>query len=112
MNYHNSELEGETISYHPDQSVDYIGNYRNGSREGFWEGFYSFGGKSFTYHYENDLEEGLQINYRLSGCPGYMGVMKNGVKDGMWIWCDERGRITKSEVWNMGEMVTHNQIRV
>ena len=88
----------------------YMGNIRNGKREGKWAFyFHSTGSKRYEYNYKDGLEDGLQTEWYKNGQKRIEWIWKNGesVELGTsWYENGEiraKGNLMKGEViWNEG----------
>ena len=71
----------------------YIGNVRNGKKEGEWVSYYhSTGKKRFEYNFKNGKQDGLSIEWYENGQKDFEGTYKDGILDGLYTEWYENGQ--------------------
>ena len=84
----------------------YMGNIRNGKREGKWTFyFHSTGSKRYEYNYKDGLEDGLQTEWYKNGQKRIEWIWKNGESVELGTsWC-ENGEIRAKDNLKKGKLI-------
>jgi antitoxin component YwqK of YwqJK toxin-antitoxin module len=74
----------------------YMGEIRNGKKEGRWKDYYhSTGKKKYDYYYKDGKPDGLWTWWYENGQKSVEGTRKNGKAVGEWIYYDGSGFIQR-----------------
>lgn len=122
--------DGVWTYWYPNGQVQRTEQYSNGMMVGIWTGYFENGVVShvlnFTtgdavYYFSNGkkqsegkiannmVQEGHWTGWYQHGLKNFEGNYVNGIKDGLWIFYDIKGRKTDEQVFQGGNLVTHNK---
>ena len=81
----------------------YIGNLRNGKKEGKWVSYYhSTGKKRLEYYYKDGKEDGLFTEWYENGQKSYEETYKDGKEDGLYTMWYENGQKSSEGTFKNG----------
>ena len=80
--------------------------YTHGLRDGQWEQYYLDGKLKLRGSYKSGEKEGVFNAFYTSGKPMITGQYSLGHQDGTWKYLDEKGVLTKTEVYDKGRFVS------
>ena len=81
----------------------YMGNLRNGKKEGEWVSYYhSTGKKRFEYNFKNGKEDGLSTDWYENGKKKVESIYKDGKRDGLVTNWYENGQKKYEGTWKNG----------
>jgi len=82
----------------------YMGNLRNGKKEGNWKSYhYNTGKKSYEFNFKNGKKDGLCTRWYDDGQKWNEGTFKDGGIDGLWTSYYENGEKRMRETSKDGE---------
>ena len=77
-------MHGHYRHYHDGGTINQIGTWINGLKEGAWQTFYENGNKHMVGQIKDIQEEGTWECYYSDGSLRFRGEYKNGVGEGPW----------------------------
>jgi antitoxin component YwqK of YwqJK toxin-antitoxin module len=101
-NYKAGRKSGISQSFFEDGKVSEMITWIAGVRYGPWEQYYSDGKIRLKSAYLNDEKNGPFRTFYNSGQPMMTGAYAAGRMDGAWTYYDEKGKVTKKEIYNKG----------
>eukprot|EP00800_Vazella_pourtalesii_P000922 TRINITY_DN1077_c0_g2_i3.p1 TRINITY_DN1077_c0_g2~~TRINITY_DN1077_c0_g2_i3.p1 ORF type:complete len:130 (-),score=15.54 TRINITY_DN1077_c0_g2_i3:55-444(-) len=87
------ELSCRATSYWHNGKLEWIGNYKNGEREGKWKLYRENGKLEGIGNYKNGKLEGEWKWYHNNGKLEQIGNFKNGKQEGEWKLYRENGKL-------------------
>jgi len=98
-------LNGLSKVFYPEGGLSELHYYKNGILDGLWEQYYLDGKLKLRGIYKAGEKQGLfRILYN-SGVPMIEGQYVHGHQDGTWTYFNEKGIITKIEIYGNGVLV-------
>ena len=88
----------------------YIGNLRNGKKEGKWVFYYhSTGKKDEEKYYKDGKGDGLWTSWYENGQKSKEGTYKDGKEDGSWTGWYENGQKEVEGTYKDGELISKKE---
>ena len=107
VKFSDEPITGKVYGYFGEESnpkIVYIGDIRNGKREGRWKSYYhSTGKKIFDYNYKNGKLDGLITSWYENGQKNFRGTYKDGKPDGLVTKWYENGQKEEEGTWKDGK---------
>jgi antitoxin component YwqK of YwqJK toxin-antitoxin module len=103
--YINGVKEGIWEYYWEEGPLRSKGLYINGEKEGIWETYFGKGDLSSKGGYKNDKKEGYWEYYWDNGGLYKQGTYKDGKKDGIWEEYFKDGEFWYEGEWNNGKYI-------
>ena len=105
--------QGPYKSWYDNGQVEYIGQYSNNKREGFWIEYDWYkkddlARKHFSGNYVDDLKQGNWKSYLDSKVVDEV-FYKNGVKDGIFINYDSTGNIVNKGIYQDNKIISQSK---
>jgi antitoxin component YwqK of YwqJK toxin-antitoxin module len=98
-------INGLSKIFYPEGSLSELYVYKNGIKDGPWEQYYLDGKLKLSGTFRAGEKHGPFKALYNSGKPMIEGQYSNGHQNGTWVYHDEKGVITKKEVYNSGLLV-------
>jgi len=95
-------INGLSRVFYPDGGVSELHYYKSGIRDGLWEQYYLDGKLKLRGAYKGGEKQGLFKTFYNSGRLMMEGRYSHGHQDGVWIYYDEKGTVSKKEVYEKG----------
>ena len=95
-------IEGISYIFYPEGGLSEMHYYKNGIRDGLWEQYYMDGKLKLRGAYKAGEKQGLFKTLYNSGQVMFTGQYISGHQDGTWIYYNEKGSISKKEIYNKG----------
>jgi antitoxin component YwqK of YwqJK toxin-antitoxin module len=106
--YQGGLINGESKVFYPEGGLSELHVYKIGVKDGLWEQYYMDGKLKLRGAYRAGEKEGQFKAVYASGMPMISGQYLLGHQDGTWTYFDEKGAITKKEVYDRGMLVSVN----
>ena len=91
--------------FYPEGSLSELYYYKNGIKDGLWEQYYLDGKLKLSGAFKAGEKQGpFRVLYN-SGRPMIEGQYSNGHQNGTWVYHDEKGAISKKEIYDGGRLV-------
>ncbi len=103
--YKNGLKEGMSKIFNPSGTLSEHFYYKNGQKSGLWEQFYLDSHLKLRGAYLNGEKHGTLNIYYNSGQVMISGHYLAGHQDGIWIYYNEKGELTKKEIYNNGVLL-------
>lgn len=97
--YKEGIMNGITMIYYPDGTLNKKGMYKNGEYHGKWEGWFQDGTKSFEINHSEGKLDGEYITYYANGEIKEKGTYKANSKSGSWQYFDKRGNLVEQKTY-------------
>jgi len=81
--------------FYDDGVMQFVGEYRNGRRNGTWKTWYDNGRLWSTNTFVDDISDGPTSSYHQNGKMYYEGFYRQGVRAGHWKFWDENGTLVE-----------------
>ena len=105
-NYKDGNKDGEWNGWYHNGQHGYKGSYLNGEKEGKWIGWYKNGQKSYEGKYINGKKEFHWIYLDDSGQKMLEGKYFNDLEDGLWTYWHENGQKESEKTFKNGELIS------
>lgn len=83
------------ITYYPNGSIRYTGEYNDNKKDGHWEYYYKDGTKWSEGYFKEGERDGKAITYHENGQIYYEGQYTDGIRSGTWRFYDNDGKLIK-----------------
>ena len=107
VKFSDEPITGKVYGYFGEENnpkIVYIGDIRNGKREGRWKSYYhSTGKKIFDYNYKNGKLNGLNTDWYENGQKNFRGTYKDDKEDGLITSWYENGQKEEEGTWKDGK---------
>ena len=98
-------VDGRSKVFYPDGGLSELHDYKNGVKNGAWEQYYLDGKLKLRGSYLDGEKSGPFKTFYDSGLPMISGQYTLGRQDGQWIYFDEKGEVSKKEVYDQGKLL-------
>jgi antitoxin component YwqK of YwqJK toxin-antitoxin module len=98
--------EGLWMEWHQSGVPRYMATWARGRGEGIWTYFHETGQIRERVRVAGDVFEGPVEGWYANGQKAFEGHNRSNQKDGRWRYWDERGRMTKVEVYRDGTLLS------
>ncbi|MEI7724350.1 MAG: toxin-antitoxin system YwqK family antitoxin [Bacteroidota bacterium] len=102
--YQAGVINGLSKIFYPEGSLSELYNYKNGIKDGLWEQYYLDGKLKLSGAFKAGEKQGLFRVLYNSGRPMIEGQYSNGHQNGTWVYHDEKGVISKKEIYDNGKL--------
>jgi antitoxin component YwqK of YwqJK toxin-antitoxin module len=99
-------IEGTSKVFYPEGGLSEFHEYKNSIKDGLWEQYYLDGKLKLRGAYKAGEKDGVFKAYYNSGQPMITGQYTEGHQDGIWTYFDEKGGVSKKEVYEKGRLIT------
>ena len=103
--YKDGVIDGLSKVFYPEGGLSEQRLYKQGVRDGLWEQYYPEGKLKLKGTYKAGEKQGAFKILYFSGQLMIAGQYISGYPDGIWIYCNEKGTITKKEIYAKGELI-------
>jgi len=104
--FNDEPISGKVYGYFGDEKNPkkvYIGNVRNGKKEGKWVSYYhSTGKKRFEYNFKDGKQDGLSVEWNENGQKNLELTFKVGKEDGRYTLWYDNGQKLSEHLFNDG----------
>jgi antitoxin component YwqK of YwqJK toxin-antitoxin module len=104
-NYVAGMINGLSKVFYPEGGLSELHYYKNGIKDGLWEQYYLDGKLKLRGAYKSGEKQGAFKTWYNSGHPMIEGLYSLGHQDGTWTYYDEKGAISKKEIYEKGELL-------
>ena len=98
-------MDGESRVFYPEGALSELHYFRQGLRDGPWEQYYTDGKIKLRGTYQAGDKQGSFKTFYTSGLPMIVGQYISGHQTGTWIYYDEKGTVSKKEIYDKGALV-------
>jgi antitoxin component YwqK of YwqJK toxin-antitoxin module len=99
-------IDGISKVFFPEGGLSEINGYKNSIKDGPWEQYYLDGKLKLRGTYKAGEKEGVFKTFYNSGQPMITGQYSLGHQDGTWTYLDEKGTVTKKEIYDKGILLS------
>jgi len=104
-NYTAGVINGLSKIFYPDSTLSEQYYYKNGLKDGLWEQYYLDGKLKLRGAFKAGDKQGVFKTYYPDGKLMIDGRYEQGHQDGTWVFYNEKGVITKKEIYLRGKLV-------
>ena len=106
VKFSDEPITGKVYDYFGENNKKvYIGNLRNGKKEGNWTWWYDIGQMKFDKTFKEGKENGLFTSWYENGQKSYEGTFKDGEQQGLHISWYENGQKENEGILKDGEVI-------
>jgi antitoxin component YwqK of YwqJK toxin-antitoxin module len=98
-------VNGVSKVYNPEGGLTEIQYYKDGVKDGKWEQYYLDGKLKIRGTYRGGDKVGAFTSFYNSGQTMTAGQYNQGHQDGTWVHYNEKGAVSKKEVFDFGELI-------
>ena len=98
-------VNGLSKVFYPEGGLSELHYYRNGTRDGLWEQYYLDGKLKLRGAYKAGEKQGSFKTWYNSGRLMIEGQYSQGHQDGTWTYYNEKGIVSKKEVYEKGDLM-------
>ena len=103
--YKNGVMEGFSRVFYPDGTLSEQHFYKQGIRDGLWEQHYTDGKIKLRGAYKAGEKQGAFKTFYNSGKSMIEGQYLSGHQAGIWTYYNEKGAVSKKEIYENGLLV-------
>ena len=102
----NSQIpySGPAEIYYGNQRLKEKGNYKDGKKEGLWEGYFENGQLEYKENRRDGKREGILEYYHENGKLGQKGNYKDGKPEGPYEWFHDNGKLGQKGNYKDGNL--------
>lgn len=104
-NYKDGLIDGLSKVYFPEGGISELHNFKQGIRNGPWEQYYPDGKIKLRGTYKAGEKQGAFKTFYTSGQLMITGQYISGHQVGTWIYYNEKGIVTKKEIYDQGILI-------
>ncbi|MEI7895704.1 MAG: toxin-antitoxin system YwqK family antitoxin [bacterium] len=103
--YLSGQIHGFSKVFYEEGGLSEQQEYKNGAKDGPWEQHYPDGKPKLLGTYKDGKLNGLLKTLYKSGQIMYTGIYVDGYKDKTWLYYNEKGAVTKKEIYRGGKLI-------